>query len=446
MEIKRANTSKYLREPVSIYSLAGFRVLFGLCMVLSTLRFMSLGWIEDHYLNTDFHFHYFGFAWVKALAPSVMTFLHIVLVMASLGVMLGWYYRLSAVLQFVLFTYFELIDLSYYLNHYYYVSLVCLLLIFVPANRAFSLDVAWRRLKAYGKVPRYIPGAFMFLMGIVYTYAGMAKINSEWLIQALPLRIWLPASYDVPVLGKLFAWSYSPWLFAWAGMLYDCSIFFLLLNRKTRPWAYVSVILFHSLTGILFQIGVFPLVMMAGTLVFFSPEWHLRWMRWLKSDFTAPETSWSPAPLASRFLEFGLLLFFTFQLLFPWRYVLYPGNFHWTEEGFRFGWRVMLVEKAGTATFYVKDDHGWEGMVDNRNHLKPHQEKQMSFQPDMILQFAHHLGQEAKARGIQNPEVRAEVYVTYNGRPSALFIDSSINLLNVSDTWAAKDWVKAFPY
>ncbi|TNE79622.1 MAG: HTTM domain-containing protein [Bacteroidetes bacterium] len=446
METKEANTSKYLREPVSIYSLAGFRVLFGLCMVLSTLRFIGLDWVEDHYLNSDFHFHYYGFAWVKALAPSIMTLLHYVLILSSLGVMLGFYYRISAIVQFVLFTYFELIDLTYYLNHYYYVSLVCFLLIFVPANRAFSLDTAWRKLKPYSHVPRYIPGMFMLLMGIVYTYAGIAKINPEWLFNAQPLRIWLPASYDVPVLGNFFAWKYSPWLFAWAGMLYDCSIFFLLLNKKTRPWAYASVILFHSLTGILFQIGVFPVVMMAGTLIFFSAEWHLRWMRWVKPNYHVEYAAWQPKVWIKKPLEWGLAAFFAIQLLFPWRFILYPGNFHWTENAYRFGWRVMLVEKAGTATFYIKDDQGREGMVDNRDYLNKHQEKQMSYQPDMLLQFAHFLGEQAKAKGIENPEVRAEVYVTYNGRPSALFIDSTVNLLALSDSWKAKDWIKPYPF
>ncbi|MDV7400521.1 HTTM domain-containing protein, partial [Arthrospira platensis SPKY1] len=99
-----------------------------------------------------------------------------------------------------------------------------------------------------------------------------------------------------------------------------------------------------------------------------------------------------------------MIAYLGFQLLFPWRYVLYPGNLFWTEEGYRFSWRVMLMEKAGTATFYVKDTRsGREGVVDNREFLNPHQEKQMAMQPDMILQFAHFLGRHYEEKGVYKP-------------------------------------------
>jgi hypothetical protein len=47
-----------------------------------------------------------------------------------------------------------------------------------------------------------------------------------------------------------------------------------------------------------------------------------------------------------------VLISCSFQLLF---YLCYPNELFWTEEGFRFSWRVMLMEKAGYATFKVKD-------------------------------------------------------------------------------------------
>ena len=51
-----------------------------------------------------------------------------------------------------------------------------------------------------------------------------------------------------------------------------------------------------------------------------------------------------------------VLVFFTFQLLIPWRYFMYPGELFWTEEGYRFSWRVMLMEKAGSANFKIVDE------------------------------------------------------------------------------------------
>ena len=49
--------------------------------------------------------------------------------------------------------------------------------------------------------------------------------------------------------------------------------------------------------------------------------------------------------------------------------------------------------------------------------LTPFQEKQMSFQPDMILEYAHYLGDTFKKRGFNDVSVYADSYVTLNGRP-----------------------------
>jgi hypothetical protein len=139
------------------------------------------------------------------------------------------------------------------------------------------------------------------------------------------------------------------------------------------------------------------------------------------------------------------MIFFCFQLLFPWRYLLYEGNLFWTEEGYRFAWRVMLMEKAGTATFYVKDgESGREGSVMNHQFLNPHQEKQMAMQPDLILQYAHYLQDHFAREGMQAPSVRAEVWVTLNARPAKLLIDPEVDLTQLQDGWAPKAWIMPF--
>jgi len=123
--------------------------------------------------------------------------------------------------------------------------------------------------------------------------------------------------------------------------------------------------------------------------------------------------------------------------------LLYPGNLFWTEEGYRFSWRVMLMEKAGTATFYVKDgETGREGSVVNHQFLNSHQEKQMAMQPDLILQYAHLLKSHYEQQGMNDPKVRAEVWVTLNARPAQLLIDPDVDLTTKADGWGAKDWIR----
>lgn len=430
--------SHWSRNDFPIEPLVTFRVVFGALMLFSTLRFIYLGWIEDHFINTTFQFKYYGFEWIPLLDPPYLYVLHGILCLAAIGIIFGFLYRISTVLFFLGFTYTQLIDLTYYLNHYYFVSVVSFLLIFLPAHRAYAWD---NRNNPVYFIPFWSVGLLRWQLALLYVYAGLAKINTDWLFHALPLKIWLPAADSIPFVGSIFAHAWTPWIFSWGGMLYDTFIPFFLMNRITRWPAYVFVWIFHLAVGLLFQIGVFPIVMIGLTPLFFSADWHQKMLNTFKKKTVA-------LPHPSKLIRVPRWVWFYlgFQLVFPWRYLLYPGNLFWTEEGYRFSWRVMLMEKAGTATFYIKDPKtGKEGMVDNGEFLRPHQEKQMSMQPDMIIQFAHFLAKYYQDKGIQSPEVRAEVYVTMNGRPSKLLIDPNVNLARVSDSWQHKTWLMPAP-
>lgn len=430
-----------LFKKVPVAPLISFKLIFGVLMVFSTVRFMYLGWIEDHYLAPVFHFKYYGFEWVQSTNKFLLYSIHYLMIAAALGVMFctGFVYRIAAIVLFVCFTYTELIDLTYYLNHYYFVSLVCLILIFIPAKHSvFKGDLR-------GGIPNWAIIILKFQIALVYIYAGIAKINYDWLIDALPLKIWVPANDALPIVGPIFTWAITPYLFSWVGMLYDCFVVFFLLNARTRIWAYLAVVVFHTLTGLMFQIGVFPLVMIGLTLIYFHPDSHVKFLhhfrKLLKIQTTSVDTSISFPKLTTYLFSCYII----FQVLFPFRYLLYPGKLFWTEEAYRYGWRVMLMEKAGTATFYVKDTKtGREGVVDNSEFLNPHQEKQMAMQADMILQYAHFLGAHYQNLNVYKPEVRAEVYVTLNGKPSSLYIDPNVDLLKIKDTFAPKWWI--LPY
>jgi len=407
-------------------------------MIVSCVRFILLGWVHTQYVQPKVHFPYLGFEWVVALGSPGMEILYAAMTLAAVGIAIGAFYRTSAVTFFLVFTYVELIDKTYYLNHYYFVSLVAFLLCLVPAQAAWSVDQRRAPDRYPTTVPQWMLDIFKLQIGILYVYAGIAKIRPEWLLDAMPMRLWMPANDTLPVIGPLMTIRWMPWAFSWAGMLYDLTIPFFLLWRRSRPYAYATVLLFHTMVGMMFQIGVFPLVLMAMTLVFFvdkpsSPGTSLLAAR-------SSLLSHRSTLLAARCSL--LITFFVLQLLIPWRYLLYPGNLLWTEEGFRFGWRVMLVEKAGTATFTVTDRRtGRSGVVNNREFLNDHQEKQMSFQPDMILQFAHFLHDHYQQRGVQDPIVSAEVWVTMNGAPSRPLVDPGVDLSRETLGFHHYSWV-----
>lgn len=436
----------YWQKTTPAAPLAAFRLVFGLMLFASVIRFWSKGWIADLYIKPAFFFPFYGFEFVKPLGTYTYV-LFAVCALSALLVAVGWFYRLASMGLFLSFTYIELIDKSTYLNHYYFTSLVCLLLVFLPAHVYFSVDAYRNPRLTASQIPAWCTDSLKLLVSLLYVFAGLAKLNSDWLLHALPLRIWLPARNDMPIIGFLFNYRWVHYVFSWVGCLYDLSIAFLLWNSRTRPWAYAAVVVFHGLTALLFPIGMFPYIMIVTALIFFSGTFHERILqqlgRWLSlpAAFLSPRRVYRYPPLARR-LTLGLFaLFFVIQLLLPFRYLFYPGELFWTEQGYRFSWRVMLMEKAGYAQFTVQDDTGRRTIVNNTQFLTPLQEKMMSTQPDMMLQYAHLLRDHYAQRGFRQPHVYVDSYVALNGRLGKPLVDPRTDLAQETESFTPKAWI-----
>ena len=423
-------------ESQNIASLVYFRIAFGITMVISTLRFMLKGWVDTLLVQPNFRFSYFGFEWAQVdMSPTLAWCLILFQLIGAIGILLGFKFRYSAALFALSFLCIELQDASLYLNHYYFVSWVALLLPFTPAAKAFSLDyrVAPRNIQIPGL---WINGFRLFLL-LVYFFAGVAKLNPDWLFKAQPLSIWLPALQEFPLIGSLLAEPAAAYVASWFGCVFDLSIGALLWMPTTRKWAYFFVVVFHVFTGLFFQIGVFPLVMICLTPVFFSSAFHLKWLEKFNLKIGPDQSIFLPI---ARFVYAISLLLLCFHLLFPFRYALYPGKLFWTEQGYRFSWRVMLMEKNGYGSFWLDDTNtGAKWNVDPSEYLLPHQEKQLYTQPDFILQFAHFLGEQFPDRN--QLKVSADIYVTLNGSLSQPFINPSVNLQAQKDGWGNKNWI-----
>ena len=449
--MKKFSLHRYLNSHSETATLAFFRLAFGFMMLLSLIRFASNNWIAEFYIKPQFHFTYFGFSWVKPIGIYIYL-LFLIAAIAAFCVAIGYKYRLAIVAFFLSFTYIELIEKTTYLNHYYFISVISLILIFLPANASFSLDALKNPSLSFQKIPRWNTDILKLLLGIVYFYAGLAKINSDWLLNAMPLKIWLPNNSNLPIIGSLLNENWVHYAFSWSGMIYDLSIPFLLLNKRTRIFAFVLVVVFHILTRILFPIGVFPYIMIVSSLLFFDAGFHKKCLNFVsKLASIKPiifENGKSKIESNTVFnkLKIGIVIIFvSFQILFPFRYLLYKNELFWTEEGFRFSWRVMLMEKAGYTQFIIKDKANNSGIrVNNSQFLTAFQEKQMSFQPDFILEYAHYLCDYYKKQGMENPEVYVDSYVALNGRLSQKFIDPTVNLANEYESFRAKTWILPF--
>lgn len=435
--------SLYLNKYTEAAPLAVFRILFGLLMFISIIRFWYHGWIEKLYLEPNFHFHYLGFEWVQV--PGYWTYaLFVICGLSAFSFGIGLFYRFSIVSFFLSFTYIELMDKTTYLNHYYFVSVVAFMLIFIPAHRYFSVD-AYRNSSISSRLTaQWHIDALKFFLAIVYIYAGLAKLNTDWMIHALPLKIWLTSKVDIPVIGQFMDDKLIHYLFSWGGAMYDLFIVFFLMWRRTRPFAFFAVLFFHIMTRILFPIGMFPFIMICSTLLFFDAKWHQAFLEFLsqklfsKFKLTAENLKFPFNKLSLKVVSLVLLL----QLILPWRFLLYPGQLFWTEQGYRFSWRVMLIEKTGYANFKIVDGKtGKFFYVQNEDFLTAFQQKQMSTQADFIVEYGQMLGNHFASQGHQNVEVYVESFVSLNGRKSQVFIDPDVDIMTLKNSLRHRTYI-----
>ena len=426
-------TGKLLtNRPVDGASVAAFRVIFGLLGLVVVARFFAHGWIAPLYIEPTHHFTYLGFGWVQPWPGWGMYAHFAVLGLLSLGIAVGCRPRLCAALFCIGFTYVELLDRTTYLNHYYLMGLISLLLAILPAQRI--------------AVPLWVIWVLRTQIGLVYVFAGIAKLNPDWLFHALPMRIWLYQHGDLPLTGALLQETWIAYAMSWGGALFDLAVVPALLWRHARPFAYAFLVAFHLATWVLFpQLGVFPWLMIGLSLIFFDPDWPrrlLRFLPWRRS--TAPNPA-EVKPWLTRTVAVVLLLLAVIQLTFPLRHFAYPGNVRWNEEGYRFAWRVMLTEKVGFVQYRVSDritSESW--LVSPDQFLTPLQTERMAIQPDMILQTAHFIAADFARRGHPRVEVAADAFVAFNGRPNARLIDPAVDLAAIRPGPAPKQWV--LPY
>jgi hypothetical protein len=444
IDARLAALRERLLRPVDVAGLALFRIGFGALLLIAVLRFFAHGWIAEYFLKPTHFFHYWGFEWVKPWPGSLMYAHFAAMGLCALGIMLGYRYRLSVLGFGALFAYAHLIDKTNYLNHYYLVVCLCGLMALLPLHAAWSLDARRDRRIARAELPVWMLWTLRAQFAVVYVFGGVAKLKPDWLLSAEPLSIWIGRHTDMPGLGSIFAMPWAAHALSWAGALFDLAIVPLLLVRRSRPFAYVAVVAFHVLTARLFQLGMFPYIMMFGSLLFLTPSWpRLVASRWGWLGARAEHRAGEPTPLARpRWIWPLLAVHFALQLLLPLRHLLYPGSVCWTEQGYRFSWNVMLMEKNGSVDFrIVEPSTGRTFRASALDYFTPYQAKMMAPQPDMVLQAAHVVAADFRARGVQAPAVYVDAFASLNGRAMQRLIDPRADLARAADDLSNKPWI-----
>ncbi len=428
---------RHFFSPVDNSPLVLFRILFGLLIFLETAGAIATGWVKETFVDPTVHFPFIGFEWLQPLPGYGMYGYYALMAVCGLLVMVGLYYRIAILGFTCLWWGSYLMQKFNYNNHYYLLVLLCGIMVWMPAHRYASLDV--RRNPAIRQLtcPKGVYWIFITQLAIVYTYAALAKLYPDWL-SLKPINLWFGYKSDYPVVGP---WLQKDWVkagVAYGGIAFDLLIVPLLLWSRTRWIAFSVSLFFHLFNAAIFQIGIFPFLMIGMSVFFFPPDGVRRFFLRKKP---APETEIAKGASQVQVLsarQTGILItlgiYFLFQVVLPLRHWWFPGNVNWTEEGHRMSWRMMLRSKSGTIYFTLKDlQSGQQWQVFPSEYLTSEQTGALATHPDMIWQFVQHLKTAYGQKGIRNVQVFARCEASLNGRPYQLLIDPSVDL-------AALDW------
>ncbi|MEE8043421.1 MAG: HTTM domain-containing protein [Pseudomonadales bacterium] len=471
-----------LFRQVDSSSLVAFRVAFGAIMLWEVKRYLVLGRVARYWIEPSFHFTYPFFGWVHPWSGDGMYLHFYVLGVLAAFIAFGFLYRLSAFLFFLAFSYVFLLEEAQYLNHFYLIVLISFLMIWVPAHRSMSIDARLRPRLRSETVPAWAVALLAGQIGVVYLLGGIAKIGPDWL-RGEPMRAWLAARDDFPLIGAFFTTEWMVYLMSYGGMLIDLAALPLLVMRRTRAFMFGALVLFHLMNAGLFSIGIFPWFMIAATTLFFRPDWPRRlledlwidpnrrgsiaWLGavvcavlavWLNEalelipaligaiagallfwqvaqpserqrGFSLRALGWTGMGITEKRVMVLLTIWFAVQVTVPLRHFFIPGYVSWTEEGHKFAWHMKLRDKDATTRFIVydgADGRSWE--IDAENILTRRQYTKMSARPYMIHRFARFLAETLAANGYPKAEVRVDAMASLNGRAYQRLVDPKVDL------------------
>ena len=442
-----------LFRPVDISSLAFLRIALGICFAFH-IGEHALG--SSKYLEIaapSFSFHYPGFAWLPPITEGTMKVLLDVMLLSTIGITLGVAYRASCLIFALGTGYLHFYDAALFLNHYYLVFLLSLLMFFVPANGAFSLDAWLRPRLRRSTTPLWTIWVLRFQVGIPFLFSGLSKLNGDWLSGVTTLYHWRAFVAGYPWAEALPSETMAL-LIAWCGVFADLTVFPLMLWRRTRLLGFSLAVLFNLgnaflFSGASFKIHMFPWIMLAGVTVFLDPDWPRQFwgrLRGMKTP-TEPDSSSSAhaevRPNGVKILTLGLLGgYVLIQLGLPLRNYFYPGDNRWSEAARTHSWRMMEFIKVAETTYVVTDPATGEtwtrspfGAVSGRRYAR------FQSNPGLIWQYAMHIKQQMAEQGHPDCEVRVESFATLNGRPSQRLIDPSVDITTAPARLGYFSWV-----
>ncbi len=401
-----------------------FRFFFGLLVAAECIGAIFTGWVKETFITPKFTFTIIGLEWLQPLDGNGMIYYFLLMGFLGFFIAFGLFYRFSTLSFTLMWTIVYVMQKSHYNNHYYLLILLGAAMFAMPAHKAKSLDVRLGITSYADSCRRICHWFFIIQIIIVYCFASIHKMNPDWMA-GKPLDIWFTDKAHYWLIGPLLGAKWTPLLISWGGIIYDGSIPFLLLFRRTRTVGFVLSILFNLFNSAVFQIGIFPYLMVLLTIFFFPPETIQKRFFKKKEAVILNEKKLPIMPTV------WVIAYFSIHLVLPLRHHFFEDKPAWTEEGHRLAWRMMLRSKTGVVKFILEDKaSGERELVNPDAYLTPNQESSLTGQPDMIWQFAQYLKKE-KAKEGKKVAVYIESNISLNGHAKKRLIDATVDLASV---------------
>ncbi|CAM3913938.1 MULTISPECIES: HTTM domain-containing protein [Flavobacterium] len=386
-----------LSKPIDNAALIVFRIFFGFLLACESFGAIATGWVKKILIDPQFTFSFIGFEWLQPLSGNGMYFYFFIMGILGILIMIGYRYTYAMILYTLLWTGVYFMQKSSYNNHYYLLLIISFIMIFLPANKSYSLDTKLNNVEKTNFMPQWIKLVFITQIAIVYFYAAFAKLYPDWLDGTFTKNL-LSGTTNNTLIFDLFSRKWFYISIAYTGILYDLLIIPMLLTKKTRTLALISSLIFHLFNAIFLQIGIFPFFALSFALFFYPPEK-------IRSLFLRKNKTIVIDEAEKTFNSKIFLCFFTpfliIQLLLPIRHYFIKGDVLWTEEGHRLSWRMMLRERSGYISFKIIDNSTNKSSYhDYHSDLSEKQSRQIATKPDFIWQYCQKIKNKHKDQDI----------------------------------------------
>ena len=419
---------KYIQSTYeSNISLVIFRICFSIVLLVQTIYFFKLGFIENNILKPFILFPFFDF--LNNPVEQLVYLSAILMLISNIGMIFNKTSRISCLIFFLTFTYLWLLDRGYFNNHYYFISIITFLLFFLNKKSSFKKNYY---------APKINIVAFQIMIFLIYFISGVNKINPYWIFDLQPMTHILQTKAQVSG-NNLFSNNIIISLFTFSGLIYDLVIGFFLIFKRTRILGFIFVLIFNSLNFFLFkdvgEIGVFPFLMISTLVLFIDPDKIQKLLKVKKNEKVILQNK--------SFVNLLIIFFIIAQVLLPFRHVLVKGNVDYNGVGQRFAWRMKIMYKESKIDFFLKNKlTGDKYNVDVTKMLTPIQYNNLKYYPDLILPLAHKMKSHAISEfGIKFPEVTCVFKTSFMGKKEQLLFSPKKDLTLIPINSKASNWI-----